>query len=127
MRGPLAGSSEEADVAVVGAGIVGLTVAYRLAKAQKRVVVIEKEAEAGTGVTSGQANVIHVVQLPFGSLKSRLARRGNVMYDGLCQERGVRLHRVPALLVVKGWLRLPVLFFVYLYLRLELRGSSGSS
>ena len=122
MRGPLAGSSEEADVAVVGAGIVGLTVAYRLAKAQKRVVVIEKEAEAGTGVTSGQANVIHVVQLPFGSLKSRLARRGNVMYDGLCQELGVRLNRVPALLVVKGWLRLPVLFFVYLYLRLELRG-----
>ncbi|MDG6910425.1 MAG: FAD-dependent oxidoreductase [Nitrososphaerota archaeon] len=113
---------EEADVAVIGAGVVGLAVAYRLSKVSKRVVVIEKEAEPGKGVTSGQANVIHVVQLPFGSIKSKLARKGNAMYDDLCKELGVKLDRMPALLVVKGWLRLPVLFFVYLYLRLELRG-----
>ncbi len=84
--------------------------------------MIEKETEAGKGVTSGQANVVHVVQLPFGSLKSKLARRGNVMYDEFCRELGVRLDRMPALLVVKGWLRLPVLFVVYLYLGFELRG-----
>ena len=113
---------EEADVAVIGAGIVGLAVAHRLSKSSRRVVVIEKEPAPGTGVTSGQANVIHVVQLPFGSLKSRLARKGNAMYDGLCRELGVRLDRMPSLLVVRGWLRLPALFFVYLYLRLELRG-----
>ena len=113
---------EEADVAIIGAGIVGLAVAYRLSKIFKRVVVIENEADPGTGVTSGQANVIHVVQLPFGSLKSKLARKGNVMYDELCRELGVKLNRMPSLLVVKGWLRLPVLFFVYLYLKFELRG-----
>jgi len=79
----------------------------------------------GQGVTSGQANVVHVIQLPFGSLKSKLARKGNVMYDTLCQDLGVRLDRVPSLLVVRGWLRLPILFFVYLYLKLELRGQFG--
>lgn len=113
---------DEADVAVIGAGIVGLAVAYRIAKSSKRVIVIEKEAEAGTGVTSGQANVVHVVQLPFGSLKSRLARKGNTMYDGLCTELGVRLNRMPALLVVRGRLRLPVILVAYLYLEFELRG-----
>ena len=101
---------------------MGLAVAYRLSKIFKRVVVIENEADPGTGVTSGQANVIHVVQLPFGSLKSKLARKGNVMYDELCRELGVKLNRMPSLLGVKGWLRLPVLFFVYLYLKFELRG-----
>jgi len=101
--------------------VVGLAVAYRLSKLNKRVVVIEKEAKGGRGITSGQANVVHVIQLPFGSLKSKLARKGNVMYDDLCRELGVKLNRVPSLLVVRGWLRLPVLFFVYLYLRLELR------
>ncbi len=121
-RGLLAEGPEEADVAVIGAGVVGLAVAYRLSKLSRRVQVIEKEAEPGRGVTSGQANVIHVVQLPFGSLKSRLARKGNVMYDGLCRDLGVKLNRVPSLIVVRGWLRLTVLFFVYLYLRLELRG-----
>ena len=113
---------EEVDVAIVGAGIVGLALAYRLSKVFKRLVVIEREPGPGTGVTSGQANVVHVVQLPFGSLKSRLARKGNVMYDELCQGLGVKLDRMPSLLVVKGWLRLPVLFIVYLYLRFELRG-----
>jgi glycerol-3-phosphate dehydrogenase len=110
------------DVAIVGAGVVGLATAYHLSKLGRKVVVVEKEADAGRGVTAGQANVVHVIQLPFGSLKSKLARRGNVMYDELSQELGVKLNRVPALLVVRGWTRLPVLFVVYLYLKLELRG-----
>ena len=114
--------SEVVDVAIIGAGIIGLTVAYHLSNLNKRVLVIEKEQEPGKGITSGQANVIHVIQLPFGSLKSKLARKGNAMYDDICRELGVKLNRVPSLLVVRGWLRLPILFFVYLYLKLELRG-----
>lgn len=110
------------DVAIIGAGIIGLTIAYRLSNLNKRVLVIEKEQEPGKGITSGQANVIHVIQLPFGSLKSKLARKGNAMYDDICRELGVKLNRVPSLLVVRGWLRLPILFFVYLYLKLELWG-----
>jgi glycerol-3-phosphate dehydrogenase len=115
-------STDTVDVAIVGAGVIGVTIAYHLSKLGRRVVVIEKEMGPGRGVTAGQANVIHVVQLPFGSLKSRLARRGNVMYDDLARELGVKLNRFPALLVVRGWSRFPALFAVYLYLRLELRG-----
>jgi glycerol-3-phosphate dehydrogenase len=118
----VADAPEEADVAVIGAGVIGLTVARSLSSLGRKVVVLEKEAEPGKGITSGQANVVHVVQLPFGSLKSRLARKGNVKYDELCRELGVKLDRVPSLIVVRGWLRLPILFFVYLYLKLELRG-----
>jgi len=108
-------------VAIIGAGIVGLMIAYKLSKQGKHVVVIEKEQEAGMGVTSGQANVIHVVQLPFGSLKSKLARKGNLMYDDLCRDLGVPLKRMPALLVVKGWLRIPALLVVDIYLKVALR------
>ncbi len=111
-----------ADVAIVGAGVIGLAVAHRLAKSGRKVVVLEKEPEPGMGVTAGQANVVHVVQLPFGSLKSKLARKGNKMYDGLCRDLGVKLDRMPALLVVRGWLRIPALLFAYLYLKLSLRG-----
>jgi glycerol-3-phosphate dehydrogenase len=111
-----------ADVAIIGAGVVGLAVAHRLSKQGLHVVVIEKEPGPGMGVTSGQANVIHVIQLPFGSLKSKLARKGNTMYDDLCRDLGVKLTRVPSLLVVRGWLRLPALAAVWAYLKLELRG-----
>jgi glycerol-3-phosphate dehydrogenase len=120
--GPVSGAGDSFDVAVIGAGVVGLHVAYRLSKSGRKVVVIEKETDAGKGVTSGQANVIHVVQLPFGSVKSKLAREGNVMYDEVAKELGVKLDRVPSLLVITGWSRLIPLFFVGLYLKLELRG-----
>jgi len=112
----------DAEVAVVGAGVVGLFVAHRLAKDGRKVVIIEKEPGPGRGVTAGQATVIHVIQLPFGSLKSRLARKGNHMYDDLCASLGVRLNRMPALLVVKGWLRVPALLVAFVYLKLGLRG-----
>jgi len=108
------------DVAIIGAGVVGLTVAYKLVGHGLKLLVVEKKGEAGTGVTGGQAEVIHVVQLPFSSLKSRLARLGNKEYDGICKELGVSLLRVPALLVVRGWLMFPVLPVVYLYLKWEL-------
>lgn len=107
---------------MIGAGVVGLAVAFRLSKSGLRVVVVEKEEGPGMGVTSGQAGVIHVVQLPFGSLKSRLAREGNRMYDGLCRELGVKLDRMPALLVVRGWVKVPALAAAFLYLKLGLRG-----
>jgi glycerol-3-phosphate dehydrogenase len=115
-------SADIADVAVVGAGVVGLAIAHQLSKSGKRVVVIEKRVDPGRGVTAGQANVVHVVQLPFSSLKSRLARKGNVMYDDLSRELNVKLNRMPALLVVRGWSKIPALFAVYLFLKIELRG-----
>ncbi len=110
------------DVAIIGAGVIGLFVAYQVSKLGKRVVVVEKEPEPGLGVTAGQATVIHVVQLPFSSLKSKLARKGNVMYDEVARGLGVKLIRVPSLLVVRGRTRLAALLAVYLYLKFELRG-----
>lgn len=100
---------------------MGLAIAYHLSKSGRRVVVIEKEANPGMGVTAGQASVIHVIQLPFGSLKSRLARRGNVMYDDLCRELGVKLCRMPAILLARRWLMVPVLVAAFAYVRLGLR------
>ncbi len=46
---PLHGDAE-ADVCVIGAGIAGMTTAYLLAKAGRRVIVLEKDA-VGAGET----------------------------------------------------------------------------
>ncbi len=109
------------DVGVIGAGIVGLMVGYRLASAGLRVVVLERNSAPGMGVTQGQASVVHVVQLPFSSLKSRLARAGNKQYDKICADLGVPLLRVPALLVANGRLRMPLVLGAYIYLWWNLR------
>jgi len=113
-------STSHYDVAIVGAGITGLMVAYELSKKGLKIAVFDKEEFAGRGVTSRQSEVIHVVQLPFSSLKSRLAREGNRMYDDICRNLSVDMRRVKAILVVRSIFRIPLLYFGYIYLKRKL-------
>ncbi len=90
------------DVVIIGAGVVGLFTAYELAGTGASVAVVEKEPRPGMGVSSRHANVIHVIQLPFGSLKSRLCVEGNRLYSRYSEELGFRLRRVKAYLTASG-------------------------
>ena len=105
------------DVIIIGAGITGLSIAYCLSKKKVKVLVLEKEAEVGFGVSKGHAAVIHVIQLPFNSLKSILARKGNKMYDKVCGDLGVQLRRLSAIIVATDLFHYITLPFVYLYLK----------
>lgn len=64
----------ESDVLVVGAGLTGLTTAYLLAKAGKKVIVVERDrcAMADTGHTS--AHLTMVTDTPLGELVERFGR-----------------------------------------------------
>lgn len=65
------------DACVVGAGAVGLACGYALAKRGLAVVVLEKEAMIGQGVSSRNSEVIHAgLYYPTGSLKARLCVEG---------------------------------------------------
>jgi Predicted dehydrogenase len=59
------------DVVVIGSGVVGLFVAYELAQYEVKVLVVDRNPEPGFGVSKGHAGVIHVVQPPFNSLRSK--------------------------------------------------------
>jgi len=76
---PLTGKAE-ADVCVVGAGIAGMTTAYLLAKAGRRVVVLDKTSVGGgeTGQTTAHLSsalddYYHVLEKVHGEGGSRLA------------------------------------------------------
>jgi L-2-hydroxyglutarate oxidase LhgO len=65
------------DVAIVGAGAVGLACAYALARRRQSVVVLEREPRIGTGVSARNSEVIHAgLHYPTGSLKARLCVAG---------------------------------------------------
>ena len=61
----------KADVVVVGAGITGLTTAYLLAKAGRRVVVLERDRCAGTDTGHTSAHLTMVVDRRLTDLVKR--------------------------------------------------------
>ena len=79
------------DTVVVGAGVIGLACARRMAKAGFRTLVIERNETFGTGISSRNSEVIHAgLYYRPGSLKARLCRPGRDMLYDYCDS-----HQVP--------------------------------
>ncbi len=83
------------DVAVVGGGIVGLATAKALlARARRRVVVIEKESDVAAHQTGHNSGVIHSgLYYKPGSLKAETCTRGRALLEAFCEARGVRFDK----------------------------------
>ena len=78
------------DAIVVGAGVVGLTVARALARSGRSVAVLEAEGAIGTGASSRNSEVIHAgLYYPTGSLKARLCVEGRRRLYDFGADRGV--------------------------------------
>ncbi len=93
---------EKVEAVVVGAGVVGLAVARRLALAGLEVLVLEREEGIGTGTSSRNSEVIHAgIYYPPGSLKARLCIEGRAFLYRYCAERHVP-HRRCGKLIVAG-------------------------
>ncbi len=92
--------AESIDSVVVGAGVVGLAVARRLALAGREVVVLEAEGAIGTGNSSRNSEVIHAgLYYPKGSLKGRFCVAGKAALYAYAKDRGVAHDRVGKLIV----------------------------
>ncbi|MFN3305217.1 MAG: FAD-dependent oxidoreductase, partial [Roseateles sp.] len=73
------------EVAVIGAGVVGLAVARELALRGHEVIVIEAAGAFGTGTSSRNSEVIHAgLYYPAGSLKATLCVRGKALLYDYC-------------------------------------------
>src|SRR3954466_11709753 len=91
---------ESVDVAVVGAGVVGLACARSLALAGRDVVVLEAERAIGTHTSSRNSEVVHAgFYYAPGSLKARFCQEGRRKLFEYAAEKGVEL-RCPGKLVV---------------------------
>lgn len=89
----------EADVLVVGAGVVGLAIAATLAESWS-VVVAERHRPSALETSSHNSGVIHSgIYYPTGSLKHRLCIEGNRALYAWCADRGVPHHRIGKLVV----------------------------
>jgi L-2-hydroxyglutarate oxidase LhgO len=88
------------DFLVIGAGVIGLAIARRLARAGRDVVVIDAAASIGSETSSRNSEVIHAgIYYPTGSLKAQLCVSGRKALYRYCTQRGVPHRQCGKLLV----------------------------
>jgi L-2-hydroxyglutarate oxidase LhgO len=81
---------ESVDCVVIGAGVVGLACARRLALDGHDVVVVERRGRIGEETSSRNSEVIHAgIYYPTGSLKAKLCVAGKARLYEYCRERAL--------------------------------------
>jgi L-2-hydroxyglutarate oxidase LhgO len=81
---------DKVDCVIIGAGVIGLAVARRLAQAGREVIVLEAAEGIGTVTSSRNSEVIHAgIYYPAGSLMARTCISGKRTLYRYCAEHGI--------------------------------------
>lgn len=92
--------TDRIDVAIIGAGVVGLAVGRALALAGREVIVLEKNDAIGAETSSRNSEVIHAgIYYRPGGLKARLCVEGKKLLYGFCERYEVAHVRCEKLVV----------------------------
>ena len=105
-----------ADVIVIGGGIVGLATAHRLCERHpdRRVVIVEKEPGLAAHQTGHNSGVLHSgIYYKPGSLKATNCRRGKAMMEAFCREEGIEHDVCGKVIVAVDEDDLPALDLIY--------------
>jgi L-2-hydroxyglutarate oxidase LhgO len=88
------------DVTIIGAGLIGLSIAHKVSSSGKHTVILEKEPGPGRGISSRNSEVIHAgIYYPAGSLKTRLCVQGNQMLYEFCEKNNIPFKRIGKVIV----------------------------
>lgn len=91
---------KEADVVVIGGGIVGTAILRELTKYAVKAVLIEKEHDVAMATTAANSAILHAgFDAPTGSHKARLNVRGNELYHQLETELNLDIRWTGSLVV----------------------------
>jgi L-2-hydroxyglutarate oxidase LhgO len=89
-RPDLKPSMDQVECVVIGAGVIGLAIARRLAQAGREVIILEAADGIGTVTSSRNSEVIHAgIYYPAQSLMARMCVSGKRALYQYCREHGV--------------------------------------
>ncbi|EKD73779.1 MAG: FAD dependent oxidoreductase, partial [uncultured bacterium] len=105
----------ESEFLIVGAGIVGLTIAQALVdRGATKVTVIEKERGLGFHASGRNSGVLHAgIYYPPNTLKARLCLQGNLLMQDYCLKKGLPLIKSGKVIVARNASELTTLFSLY--------------
>lgn len=92
--------SGQFDVLIIGAGVVGNSIARELSRYNISIAVLEKEQDVGMGTSSRNSGVIHSgIHYKPGTLRARLDVQGNTLMKDLCRDLKVKIDYIGKLTV----------------------------
>ncbi len=110
---------KKTDYLIIGAGIIGLTLAAQLKKTfpNKTIIMLEKEDDVALHSSGRNSGVLHAgFYYTANSLKARFTRDGNAVMKKYCKEKGLKINECEKVVVARDEKELK-----YLY-ELEKRG-----
>lgn len=88
------------NIIIIGGGVVGNAIARELSRFQITVAVLDKEPDVGMETSCRNSGVLHSgIHYKAGTLRAKLAVKGNSMMDKLCEELKVKIKRIGKLTV----------------------------
>jgi len=77
----------DAEITIIGAGVIGLAIAEKISQGYKNVFLIEKHKTFGQETSSRNSEVIHAgIYYPKGSLKAKLCVEGKRLLYNYCKQ-----------------------------------------
>ena len=88
------------DAAIIGAGVIGISIFRELTKYNLKVVVLEKENDVSMGSSKANSAIVHAGYDPKeGTLMAKYNVLGNEMFEDLCRELSVPFKRNGSLIL----------------------------
>jgi len=100
----------DADITIIGAGVIGLAIAEKITGLNNNVFLIEKHGTFGQETSSRNSEVIHAgIYYPEGSLKSRLCIEGKRLLYDYCRKHDIPYRNCGKLIVATSEEEIPVI------------------
>ena len=91
---------EKIDIAIIGAGVVGLSIAHELSKSHSNIYIIEKHHSFGQETSSRNSEVIHSgIYYPKDSFKTKTCIEGRRLLYEFCSENNIPHKKIGKLIV----------------------------
>jgi len=105
---------EKIDIAVIGAGIVGLAIAAEVSNGEKSVFALEKEDTFGKHTSSRNSEVIHAgIYYKPASLKANLCIEGNALIYEICEKNNIPYKKISKIIVASTESQISDLYRLY--------------
>lgn len=88
------------DVTIIGAGVIGCSIARELSKYNLKTCVVDKDSDVSNGTTKANSAIVHAgFDAKSGTLKGKLNALGNAMFDKLSEELDFPFKRIGSLVL----------------------------